>query len=476
MPQKITLEKFMQFLGNRLPGFSDFDHETRFNLCHTAYELSKKKRQHKAHLGFAMMTYQERNSLFKNLAFFRSMNAKLGFFDIEHEYRWTEGDEDKPKWTKGIRLSSVVSGLMREFRESDPIESELIYANGERMGKPPRNGIHTDRKLYVKPKIRSDVPVNMAELRKLRDEFKDREGGKAIYDEICDVLHFSTTRPLKRGHILQRYFYVDSGRLYADCPVPLQSVRNIVCDTALAGCWEYDFINCHYSIFNQLGGVAGVTLPSVNAYIENTEAVRKTIEIDVGITKVQAKKCLLAVMYGAVQSTWKKAAITKLIGHEKAAALFKHPLFSGILSDIQKARRPIIDNCKSTQRAYVNAMGRPISKINPKTKRKTPDKFILAHIMQGLEALMLHIAMCLYPDMRLLKHDGFSLANKVDTTELVKMVFESTGMVMSIKIEQHISGVQQGVSEVDSAKIATHTSNQEALLAKQIEAENRISA
>jgi hypothetical protein len=476
MPQKLTLERFMLFLGDRLPGFNGFDHETRFNLCHTAYELSKKKRQHKAHPGYAMMTYQERNSLFKNLDFFRSMNAILGFFDIEHEYRWTEGDEDKPKWTKGIRLSSVVIGLIREFRASDPIESELIFANGERMGKPPKNGIHTDRKLYVKPKIRSDVPVNMVELRKLRDQFKDREDGKAIYDEICDVLHFSTTRPFKRGHILQRYYYADTGRLYADCPVPLQSIRNIVCDTALAGCWEYDFINCHYSIFNQLAGAAGVTLPSVNAYIENTEDVRATIEVDVGITKVQAKKCLLAVMYGAVESTWEKAAITKLIGRENAVVLFNHPLFSGILSDIKKGRRPIIDNCKSTQRAYVNAMGRPIPKRRPGNKRRTPDKFVLAHIMQGLEAQMLHIAICLYPDMRLLKHDGFTLADKVDTTELVKRVFEATGMKMSVKRKQHVSGVQQRVSEVNSAKIASHTSNQEALLADEFEAKNRVSA
>lgn len=218
--------------------------------------------------------------------------------------------------------------------------------------------------------------------------------------------------------------------------INLQNAPKLVKNAALSGCWEHDFENCHYSLFAQLAARVGIHCTAIEHYLSNKKAVREAIADDVGISAKDVKVCLLALMYGAKESSWHDAAIPRMIG-DKAEMLYEHPFFAKFSEEIAHSRRLIIQQWPDqSQRSIINAMGKPISK-------KEGDRFIMAHIQQGLEARMLHIAIKhinkQYGDdeLLLLQHDGFSTLTKIDMQPIIEHIDDELGLTMNITSKMH---------------------------------------
>lgn len=228
------------------------------------------------------------------------------------------------------------------------------------------------------------------------------------------------------GKIPMRYREADSGRLYG-VDVNLQNVSRVIRDAALCGNYDYDIENCHYSLFSQLAAKGGFDTRAINYYLANKKSVRETIAENIGITLKQVKTCLIAIMYGAKASVYYKTAIPQVLGSpEKATALYHHPIFHGLLNDIENGRPLIINATHQHRGMYMNAMGKGIS-------NGVGEKKILSHVLQGAEAKILNIVGELYsPDLLLLQHDGWVSGRPLDIPFMTSKVEGATGFKVDI--------------------------------------------
>ena len=169
----------------------------------------------------------------------------------------------------------------------------------------------------------------------------DRPRYERLLDDVRRLIRLAQTKPAGKGYVAHRYVQASSGRLYAK-GWNLQNAVSVVKDSALAGMWEYDFANCHYSILMQMAESVGCRCEAIEHYLANKRAVRQAIAYQAGISAPHAKVCLLAIMYGARQSLWHRNAIPELIGTEAAERLFGVDLFTAIHADIQRARKTIV--------------------------------------------------------------------------------------------------------------------------------------
>lgn len=193
--------------------------------------------------------------------------------------------------------------------KSDPVLSELICETGKRLRTLPDNGLAnvgiTNRK---NTRIKAVIPVNHRALNRLIKQLKsaDKDAGLDVdylLDSARTIKHYSSTKVAGKNRLIQRYHESKAGRLYAS-GVNLQNVPKLIKHAALSGCWEHDFENCHYSIFLQLAARIGIQCTAIQHYIDHKNAFRAAIAEDVGISAKQVKICLLALMYGARESTW----------------------------------------------------------------------------------------------------------------------------------------------------------------------------
>lgn len=186
--------------------------------------------------------------------------------------------------------------------------------------------------------------------------------------------------------------------------------------------WEYDFSNCHFDILRQMAAQHGYTCTAIAEYLNAKEPTRQAIADEAGISKEQAKICLLALMYGARASENRENAIPEEIGQDAARRLYQVSRFRAIHADIVKARSVILKKWKRTANgSLTNAFGKAISgRAKPVQK--------LAHLTQGVEALALQAALALYSsDIVLLQHDGFAATRRLSDKAIMEAVYMSTG-------------------------------------------------
>ena len=112
--------------------------------------------------------------------------------------------------------------------------------------------------------------------------------------------------------------------------INLQTVPREIKQVALHGLYEYDFENCHYAILHQLAAKHGLECPAIAHYLKYKRPVRKQIVDDIGLSLDEAKRCLIALIYGARYSHRHEDAIPAAIGKAAALQLYKHPLFKRI--------------------------------------------------------------------------------------------------------------------------------------------------
>jgi hypothetical protein len=242
-------------------------------------------------------------------------------------------------------------------------------------------------------------------------------------------LRLSNTVVAGSGFVPVRYVEYESGRLYAQ-GVSLQVAPREVKRTALNGQWEYDIENAHFDIFTQMAAAHGLDCPHIRHYTTNKQAVRSMLACGLGLTIDQVKDCLLSVMFGARASEWNANAIPHAIGQEKARALYKHPIFHAILSEIKPGRKLILSYADTHRGFLGNAAEKGIS-----VKKSAPQR--LAHLVQGVEALMLAVVVKMHGQhLALVQHDGWTSAQRLDVRGIEDQIYSETGFRVRISEEQ----------------------------------------
>lgn len=445
-------EALIRSLKRKISGFSKEPEEVQHHLANLIWHSTQKRRRHKTHEGYMSISYQELYGKFGRTGF-KEVNDRLGLFEVlEH---WSK----KKNTTKGYKLAGKAQTVKSQFLNANIRRLDnLIGGDGRKLRTPPKAVASKNMKGITASKwkhteFKSTVAVDMDALRSLRKHLRaikrDMEAGHWAGDlffreetpkqiEYClevigQILRMARTTTAGQGYVIHRYVESKAGRLYAK-NINLQTTPTAVKQASLHGLWEYDFENCHYAIFKQLAEKAGIECRNIADYLERKKEIRQQIAHEVQITEKQAKTCLIAIMYGARQSQWHTSAIPQTIG-DKAAVLYRNSLFAGLMDDINKGRKAIISNWQNSGRTtYMNAMGKRIG------KKEKPEE-ILAHLIQGEEAKMLHIALDLYPEqIVLLQHDGFATSERINSRKISSEIKKQTGFDMALSEEQiHLS-------------------------------------
>lgn len=449
--EDVVPEEFLLHLQAVIPHFSAERLKDQCKLAHMIWLGRLKRRQHLVFDGAISFHHRELDESFGRRNF-ESINERIGLFKVSTN--WDAGlDLGSPLgYTKAYWLSAAVENARRSYlcRSSLPTVTRLRMMDGHVMKSLPK-AVRSKDMLDVTTTAWKHavgigrVKVDLTMLRQLsswlvgyRDHPIRRQDWRwgvgldnttdypsqillqRLIDATAQIVEMSQTDVAGYGVCPHWYEQAQSGRLYAK-GINLQSSPTLIKQAALAGLWEYDFSNCHFDILMQMAARHGHACIAIAGYLAKKKETRQTISTQAGISKAEAKTCLLAILYGARTTERSGNAIPLEIGVDRARKLFKVPLFIGIAKDVAAARKAILVGFKRDRNGGItNEFGNAIAGKATAIKR-------LAHLIQGVEAKALQVALTLYPgEIQLLQHDGFVSRVRLDSVAISDAVFEST--------------------------------------------------
>ena len=434
------------------PGFAGLPAAHRFKLASLLCSAARSKRYRHIRNPDAITYHCRVRDADFGRGVFQKINADLGLFDVTDH--WLVG-----KYTKQYRAADAALSLIEKLELS---KVRLVDHNGRRLKTPAKDAIQErdtggnhrtgqgnipavidvdiDRLLALRTEaeqwrwyLKDGFPkpttrILQKRLEELKDNTARREwiSNSAMIGLTLAIMHCDTDY-LPRGQTEIRYYEYPSGRLYSVGP-SLQNDFRELRKAALAGHWDYDIENCHYSLAAQLANRVAIPTPAISDYLARKTEVRKELASITGSPVSGIKKALLALIYGARTGLSKQQAIVETIGLDAAGVLFKQPAFADLAAEVKTIRQPIIDSMQRNRGKVVN----PFGKTAP-ADCKTPEQ-ALAFVVQGAEAACLHSVISRHgADLRLLQHDGWSSVTKLDPVELEAEITTDTGFSVSIE-------------------------------------------
>lgn len=437
---------FIEELCAGVTGFAEEPARNRWGLAQMAWVGSQKGRQHRTTPGAMSFSVKEQDELFGR-GKFSPLFRRVDFFQRSPGWSKTDG-VTKAYWFSQEVRQALASYAGRSSTEPD----DLLYLSGSQIKVAkslPRavasvgtNGRTISTADWSSAIGMNRVPVNVATLESLRrwlhacllepDRMDEplRRFLERLRDLTGKLIRMSNTTLAGPGHIPQVYAITPSGRLYAR-GLNLQNAPKLIKEAALHGLWEYDFSNCHFTIVAQLAAKSGVPCPRIKHYLANKHLVRAQVADGAAISLDDAKRCLLALLYGARISRLETSAIPAAIGLDAADRLYALPVFRELGREIDQARRAILDNWPRTANgSLTNACGRAIPGKEKPTRQ-------LSHIVQGIEAKALMTCVNTYPeDIVLLQHDGFTATRRLDCTKLEEALRHNVDLNLQLEERQ----------------------------------------
>jgi hypothetical protein len=433
---------FRQFLADSEVKFAALKSSDQLHLTSMISQTTTRFREHSHYLGCAFFGMHELESRFGRSKF-KVINDTVNIFIVESEWSKTEGR------TKPFRLTQRFADLRTEFFSRRNTEAtDLLAENGDLRHVVPQNALMYRRKTessveltregWKGKTVTSAVQVNQTELQRLADHIQyeldahdkgkrepgaiDRKHANFVLNDTQIILH-NANNNVAPGYVIHRYQESISGRLYAK-EVNLQNTHRQVRLAALHGLWDYDIENCHYSILQQMAERAGFECKAITFYLQNKSQIRSQLAQTVGATELQIKKALLAMVYGASMSTKPDAAIPETLGAIDIAITFYDQIFiRNLAREIKSATKVILASTKRQRGSIANLQNLKMTVKGKKSRQ------LLAHLLQGVEAVALEAAHDVYPgEIVLLQHDGFTATSPNLSIEKIETaIFKATG-------------------------------------------------
>lgn len=381
---------------------------------------------------------------------FVQINDQLGWFSVSDN--WVIGEsadgETKKYWLTGSGHEAINQSFDSEIRSStSPIrKSNLRHAIsstdnlGFRVTRWPRsripkllsvdsttitaalNGLTSAISLnYLDDHDRGIPHLSQESLRALIS----RRSQLQILTLCCDRSRASNWL------IEQTYTEYESGRLYSQ-GLNLQTIRSDFKQAALFGSWEYDFSNCHFQILNRLGQSYGYHSSFIDEYCKNKYQIREELSRTLETEITEIKKCLIALVYGGRTTGSRSTAIGKILGSDKASALFNIPIVAGLIRDIQESKNLLLSNARNTASGEIqNLAGKLLRSKQPSRNQK------IAHLLQGAESAFLETVITpIAEEILLLQHDGFTCNQEIDLDRARQDMNSQFGFSLELDHEQ----------------------------------------
>lgn len=440
-------QDFIDTLREHVAGFADESERHQWGLALMAWQGSQKRRRHRTVEGAMSFSAQELEDLF-------------GRSKVDPLLRRVEFFVRSPGWskkdaaTRAFWFSAGVRAALAAYWENSASKPVALLSFGggsmkvaktlasaisstDTNGKPIRTG------LWECAKGMTTVPVNMEMVQALQAWLKAqlddpgrvsgslRDFIERLLDLTTKILRMSNTTLAGPGQLPQVYAVAPTGRLYAR-GLNLQNAPGLIKEAALHGLWEYDLSNCHFAIVGQMAQRFGASSAAIDHYIANKASVREEVADAAMISVEQAKRCMLALLYGARPSGRGRDAIPSMIGVDAARRLYAVPAFKTISREIDSARRAILAgwSCRTANGSLKNACGRAI-----RPSARAAEK--LAHLVQGVEAKALMTVVSMHADhVVLLQHDGFTSVRQLDSRALEVAIRDAVGYHLRVEERQ----------------------------------------
>jgi|TARA_Y100000034_G_scaffold59249_2_gene72106 hypothetical protein len=262
------------------------------------------------------------------------------------------------------------------------------------------------------------------------------------------------------GSFLQLYTEKDSGRLYGDGWLNLQTLPKLMRYIAMGGMdyYEYDMENAHYNILYQYNKMLkGPVLRNIKEYIKDTDGTRDKISRDVGVDVECVKKVLIPIIYGAsMKRSWNtrggvqndSAILEKCLSYtdgDRTEAMelwnkFKrNSMVFGLTEDIKKSYKHIKKSWITTNRGkrLKNVRYKTINIYERNDKTGEMDEKscgkLLSHLLQGIESVVLGYIILEEGEKSFVMphHDGWVSRKNWDTDTLEQIIKAHTTKVMN---------------------------------------------
>ena len=310
-------------------------------------------------------------------------------------------------------------------------------------------------------KKKQDVDKWLDVLKVLRQDIKELTESKLrrLHKSSVELAGKTTIDIIGMGSILQLYTEKDSGRLYGDGYLNLQTLPKEMRYIAMGGLeyYEYDIENAHYNILYQYNKmVKGPVLNKIKEYITDTNGVREQISNEIGVRIELVKKVLIPIIYGAtMDKSWRvidgvhsdSAIYEKCMEYTDGDSTEAQELWNrfkgndmvvGLTNDVKRAYKHIkkswITTTKGKRLKNVRNKTINIYEVDDRTgkvKEKSCGK-LLSHLLQGIESVVvLYIISEDNQSFVMPHHDGWVSKKNWDTDTIEKIIKAQTTRVMN---------------------------------------------
>jgi len=251
------------------------------------------------------------------------------------------------------------------------------------------------------------------------------------------------------GLIPMSYEQCSTGRIFDS--LHIQGLNRSLRKVVFTGMYDYDIANCHFTLMHQIVGKQGIALPHIKYYLQNKSLVRNLLAKDLGASIDMVKDALIALAFGAKLSGYSETALCKIFQADTAPLFIKHPLVKNLYKDIQIASRVIIKGAKNPKGRIVNELGLAYGKKGGSRSSQ------LAHILQGVEASILHAVIKRLGDSVVLAmHDGWICKEDRDVKELEEWIWLDTGYAVQLQKERLVASDLQNETRANDSTHINH--------------------
>lgn len=155
---------------------------------------------------------------------------------------------------------------------------------------------------------------------------------------LCVLRAFNIAKE-NRDMLTQEYFRGDCGRLFGNGPESLQNVPKMVRSKAFKGCFEYDFVNAHYTIASHF-----TEDKYIQDYADNANAFRVILADELDVDTKDVKAGLLMLICGVGRTLRAGSSLVELFGKEKAREFLLHPKIKNIIEGIDRLQIDLSTN------------------------------------------------------------------------------------------------------------------------------------
>ena len=229
---------------------------------------------------------------------------------------------------------------------------------------------------------------------------------------------------------MQRYIEHRGARLFIHDAVNLQNAPSGVRNCALAGCYDYDVVNAYPTIYGHEAERLCIATPWINYYLSHRDEFLQEIADWMKCTPNQVKAAILALQHfagvkGISEATGKRG---EPFTEAQAKRFLKHPRVKLLRNEFKMVGNAWIAETQAKPgHWFVNRFGKGI-------ERKTPQRKLISHLLQGVEALIMEVCREHYSsEIALLMHDGFVSYNPINKRWLEGKIRKATGYRIKLK-------------------------------------------